>query len=160
MSGKAIGVFLVNSVVATAGSMLGGYLLGFLIALPFGFASSGFGNVADRALDSWFSRHFINLWFPLLPVLTAACLGFLSYRLSKSNSAWLIPAVILLWSVFPLLLRSPDTRKWMYDNYFSPRCGSTECLYQFFLADPFYTSLAYTIGFLAHKMASARTRVS
>jgi hypothetical protein len=154
MNTESILNFLRHSLLATLGSLFGGYLIGFLIALPFGFVSSGIGNIVDKTVDTWFFRHCVDSTFPLFPVLTALWLGLSIHRSSKSKSGpwvWILPAAILLWNVLPSMLRSPDARKLVYDDYFTRNCARTECLYQFFITNPFYTSAAYAIGCLAKR---------
>lgn len=141
--------FLAHLLVATLGAIIGGSVLAFLLALPFAFFSSGPGNIVDRAGDTLIARYSLNEPYFALPVLMAACLGFLSPRWSRSSVSkwvWLIPTIALAYNILPGLFRSPNARKWVWDNYFSAGCGSTECLYEFFITVPFYTSLSYTIG--------------
>jgi hypothetical protein len=162
MTAKSIVEFVVQSIIATVGSIIGGYLVGFLIALPFGFASSGLGNIVDKTVDTWFFRHWVDCTFPILPVATAACLGFLSYRSSKPNSpawVWLIPSEVLLWSVLPAVLHSADGRKWVYNNYFGSNCGSTECLYELLVTAPNSThqQLTRSAGWLRDTFTAQQT---
>ena len=146
--------FLVHSIIATIGSMLVSYLAGFVVALPIGFFSSGQGNVVDRTVDTWFWRYCIDSSYFVAQIVTAACLGFISYRFSQSRSAlwvWLLPTGVLALNVLPSMMHSRTGPNWVLDNYFGRNCGSTECLYELFITGPFYTSVAYTIGWLIKK---------
>lgn len=157
MNVKFFASFLAHSILATVGAMLGGILLSVLVSLPFAFFSSGMGNIFDRIGDTWFLRYGVDGPFPIVPVLVAACIGFASPRLSKTSApawVWIIPTVLLLVSVAPRVFESPSQAKWVLDNYFGRGCGSSECLYELFITAPFYTSLAYTMGWLVRRQTS------
>jgi ABC-type dipeptide/oligopeptide/nickel transport system permease component len=153
MTARTIVSFLLHSIAATVGSVLTGILLAFLLALPIGLFSSGMGNVVDRATDTSVFRYADNPYFAV-PVAIAACLGFLSHRFSKSRSgawSWVLPTAVLFLNIFPKMANSAQERKWIIDNFFSRGCGGTECLYELFITAPFYTSVAYTIGWLSRR---------
>jgi hypothetical protein len=165
MRGNWILSFFGHSLLATAGVLLGGSLLAFLIALPVGYLSSGVGNIVDRAVDTWIMRYLADEPFFIFQVLTAACVGFFTYRFSKSRApawVWLIPAAILVVNVVPRLLgSSPGSgSKWVFDNYFGHGCGGSECLYELFVTAPFYTSIAYAVGYWVRKRALRSQTVS
>jgi hypothetical protein len=134
--------------------MLVGSLADFLVALPIGLFSSGEGNVVDRAVNSWFARYCVDNPYFIAPIVMAACLGFISHRFSQSRSAlwvWLLPTGVLALNVLPSMVHPRTGPNWAFDNYFGRHCGGTECLYELFITGPFYTSVAYTIGWLIKK---------
>jgi hypothetical protein len=148
MKGKLVLSFLSQSLVATAGALVAGILLTFIVALPFGWLSSGMGNIVDRTVDTWIVRYLSEEPYFVFPVVTAACLGFLSYKFTKSRVAswvWVIPTAILLVNVVPRILGSSAVPKWVFDNYFGRGCGASECLYELVVTGPFYTSVAYAL---------------
>jgi hypothetical protein len=143
--------FLIQQLVSTAGAMLVGLLAGIVPAVVVAAATgktSG-GNWADHIVDNGVLRAAEEPYF-VFPILAAFGFGVLSHRYSLSRSAlwvWVFPAVILLWNVFTW--RNGGFRPYwpdVWNNYFGSDCGSSECAYEFFVTAPFYTSLAYTLG--------------
>jgi hypothetical protein len=161
MTGKHIFSFLVHSAAATAGSLFVGFVSGLLIALAISPFSAGTGNIVDRAVDSWFFRHCVDNPYFMTSILSAVCLGFMSHRFSKSQAAvwvWLLPTAVLMFNLLPSVLSSPSAAKNAWINYFSRDCGGTECLGELLVTAPFYTSLAFTFGWLTRNWLPAPER--
>jgi len=75
----------------------------------------------------------------------------------EATLVWVIPLALLIIGVFSWN-RYPGQADWwkdMWDNYFGRNCGGSECVYEFMVTEPFFTSLAYTLGAC---IAIARTR--
>src|SRR5207244_2215740 len=81
-------------------------------------------------------------------------------QLFLSTSApwvWLLPAMILAFNVATWkshIARSNFSDAWA--NYFTSDCGASECLYEILITAPFYTSVAYTVGWIAKAVARPR----
>jgi hypothetical protein len=151
---------LLGFVVHLAASTLGAAVIGFVTAIIPAVLiaavtknTSG-GNWVDhlaeqRILDAAGEPYF------LFPILSGFALGVLSCRYSRSSSAawvWILPTVVLLWNV--LTWQSGGFRPYwpdVWNNYFGSDCGSSECVYELFVTAPFYTSLAYTLGWLVRR---------
>jgi len=54
------------------------------------------------------------------------------------------------------MTNSAQGASWTVDNFFFARCGATECLYELFITAPFYTSAAYTLGWLCKNWMIAK----
>jgi hypothetical protein len=152
---RSFAVFIAHSAMATMGSLIGGVALGFLCSLFAALWSSGAGNIVDRAADSWFFRHLVDNPYFLVPVFVSFCVGFFVFRFSRHSSgawAWLLPFAILLLNIVPSLFRSSTHD--VVQSYFGRGCGSDECLDQLFFTAPFYTSVAYSLGWLSRRWAA------
>ncbi len=86
------------------------------------------GNWVDHISEQRILRSAGEPYF-IFPILAAFIVGLLS-RLTWKNGG-LRP----YW---------PD----VWDNFFGPNCGSSECLYENLVTTPFYASLAYTFGWM------------
>lgn len=154
-----VAVFFIQLILGTAGSLFLGSVLGFVLALPFGYFSSGEGNIVDRTDDTWFVQYLTDNPYFAVQIVTAICLGFLSYRFFRSQATvwvWVVPATILVLSVVSSLLRAQEGVRWVLNNYFGSACGSTECLYELFVTASFYTSLAYIVGWVVSRRIPSR----
>lgn len=147
----ALASFLVQLPASTVGAMILGYLAATIPAVLIAAVTkntSG-GNWGDHLVEQPVLRAAGEPYFAL-PVISAFFLGVLSHRYSRSSSAawvWVLPTVVLIWNLFTWKTGGfrpywPD----VWNNYFSSDCGSSECLYEIFVTAPFYTSLAYTLG--------------
>jgi ABC-type dipeptide/oligopeptide/nickel transport system permease component len=146
--------FLGQTVLATLVSIVLGIILSFLLALPFGYFGSGAGNAVDRAGNTWLMRYGINEPYFVVPVLMGACFGYMVSRRSKSWAGavvWIVPSAILLYNLISSLADPSTGITWFIENYFTAGCGSTECLYELFVTVPFYTSIAYSLGWMIHR---------
>jgi hypothetical protein len=151
--------FLIQQLVSTVGAMLVGLLAVIVPAVVIAATTrntSG-GNWADHIVDQGVLRAAEEPYF-VFPILAAFVFGVLSHRYSLSLSAlwvWVLPAAILLWNVFTW--RNGGYRPYwpdVWNNYFGSDCGSSECAYEFFVTAPFYTSLAYTLGWTTKRVLS------
>jgi hypothetical protein len=154
--GMALPSFLVQQLVSTAGAMVVGTLAGFIPAVLVSAVTkntSG-GNWVDHIADQPLLRVVGEPYFAF-PVIAGFLLGVLSHRFFRSSSAawvWVLPTIILVWNLFTW--RNGGYRAYwpdVWDNYFGSHCGSSECLYEVFVTAPFYTSLAYTLGWIARR---------
>ncbi len=59
--------------------------------------------------------------------------------------AWIPPAAILAYSTlsWQLTMSQYDST---WSTYFGSGCGGSECLYQLFVTESFYTAVAYSLG--------------
>ena len=146
--------FVIQLLVSTVGS--------FFIAVFISIVSAMLTAALSRNTSGGnFMDHVVNQpTFALLdppyytgPVFAGLALGFLSHRVYPSRVAawvWTIPTIVLVWNM--LTWRNGGYRPYWHDvwaNYFSSECSSSECLYQIFVTVPFYSSVAYTFGWLA-----------
>ena len=154
--------FLVQQLVSTVGAMIVGNIVVIIPAVLVAAVTkntSG-GNWADQLADQQILRaggepHFV------FPVLAAFVFGLVSHRYSRSLSAmwvWVLPLIIFVWNLFTW--KNGGFRPYwpdVWNNYFGSDCGSSECLYELFVTAPFYTSLAYTLGWLAKRALQKST---
>jgi len=155
--GRAFGAFIAHSLLATVGCFVGAFTIGFMVAGLIALWSSGPGNIVDRAVDSWFFRYCVDNPYFLLPIFFSFCLGSIVFRFSKHSSAawaWVLPGTILLLNILPSM--SDRSGQGIIQNYFGRDCGSNECLDQLLFTAPFYTSVAYSLGWLSRRWLSAR----
>lgn len=145
--------FVVQLLIATLGSIVTAIILVVIVAILIAAVtpnSSG-GNFADHLADG---RVFFLVDEPyyIAPVLIAFCLGFLARRFFRNRTGgwvWVVPAFFLLAGI--LSWQNGGYRPYwpdVWNNYFGSDCGSSECLYEFFVTAPFYTSVAYTFGWV------------
>jgi hypothetical protein len=86
-----------------------------------------------------------------LCLLSALIISIIVVRRKPGKEAafvWVLPLVLLMYSILTWN-RYPGQGDWwtdVWNNYFGKHCGSSECLYEFILTEPFVTSLVYTIG--------------
>jgi hypothetical protein len=125
----------------------------------------GPGNFVDHLVDQRVFRVLVDNPYFLGPIVAAFVLGLFSNRVWKTNAGfwvWLFPAVILVWNVFSW--KSYTSRSNLADagaNYFASDCGGSECLYEVLVTAPFYTSVAYSAGWIAMRvLGAARTAPS
>jgi hypothetical protein len=150
----ALPSFLVQQLASTAGAMLFGTITGAIppVLISAVTKNTSGGNWADHLADQPILRAVGEPYFAL-PVLTGFFLGVLSSRFFRSSSAawvWVLPTIILVWNL--LSWHNGGYRPYwpdVWNNYFGSNCGSSECLYELFITAPFYTSFAYTLGWIA-----------
>jgi len=150
--------FIAQLVIATVGAMLVGMLAAVITALPIAFLRHApNGSVVDRVLDQpLFKLGADNPYFAG-PVLTGFIFGWTSHRFFVSRTAawvWIVPALVLAWNLVTWKSYSPlphwaDVRA----NFFTSNCGDSDCLYELVVTGPFYTSVAYTVGWIARNLA-------
>jgi ABC-type nitrate/sulfonate/bicarbonate transport system permease component len=148
--------FLIQTIIATAGAMVTGTVLSFIVSAAFAIlaANASSGNFVDRVVDQSFFR-----WADrtnLVIILSALGFGVFARR-TRSRVAgfvWILPAVILVWNLLTWrgagALTAVPYWEAVWNNYFAD-CGSSECLYKLFVTVPFYTSAAYSLAWAAGK---------
>ena len=149
----ALPAFFLHLTASTAGAAVMGFVAAtFLAGLTAVVTknTSG-GNWADHLGDQPILKAAGEPYF-LFPVLSGFALGALSYRYSRSSSAawvWILPTIVLIWNVLTWKNggRAPYWPD-VWNNYFGSGCGSSECLYELFVTMPFYTALAYAMGWM------------
>ncbi len=110
----------------------------------------------DHLVDQRVFRGLVDNPYFLGPIVAAFVLGLFSNRVWKTNAGfwvWLFHAVILVWNVFSW--KSYTSRSNLADawaNYFGSDCGDPECLYDVLVTAPFYTSVAYSVGWIAMRL--------
>jgi hypothetical protein len=148
--------FIAQLAIATLGAHLLAILISFFIATLtalIGKNESG-GNFADHLLDQ---RVFMLSSHPyfVLPIIVSLCLGMLCHRFFPSRSGawiWLLPTIVLIGGV--LSWKPGNLPYWgtVWNNYFGSHCGGSECLYELFITSPFYTSIAYSVGWSIQRL--------
>jgi hypothetical protein len=149
----ALPSFLVQLPASTVGAIVVGILAGVVPAVLVAAITkntSG-GNWVDHIAEQPILRAAGEPYFAF-PVITSFVFGALSRRYSRSSSAawvWVLPAIILVWNLFTWETGGvgpywPD----VWNNYFGSDCGGSECVYELFVTAPFYTSLAYSLGWV------------
>ena len=150
---KAIPSFVIQEIISTAGVVLLGIIVSaILAALTASFTknTSG-GNFVDQMVDQpIFER--VGQPYYLMLLLAGFTLGALGRRFSRTREAawvWVLPFCILLWNIFTWKTGGYGAYwQGVWDNYFGSDCGGSECLYEFLVTVPFYTSLTYSLGWL------------
>ncbi len=145
--------FIVQLGIATVGAILAGIVLvqGSAVLLAAFTANDSGGNFGDHVVQQ---RIFLLLDEPyfIAPILAGLTLGLFGRRVFCSDVSkwvWVVPAALLLVGV--ATWRNGGFRPYWQDvwnNYFGSKCGSSECLYEWLLTAPFYTSVAYTLGWI------------
>jgi hypothetical protein len=114
------------------------------------------GNFADHVAEQPIYV-LLNEPYFIAPIAAGFLLGLFGHRLFRSSLAvwvWVVPMVILIWSV--ATWRNEGFRPYwtdVWNNYFGSQCGSSECAYEWLVTAPFYTSVAYTLGWLGKNFA-------
>ncbi len=155
-AGSSLIVFLTNLCAATFGAMLVGILAMGIPAALIAILTRGAspGNFVDHVIDQPFFK-----WADKSNVLylgAGLVLGFFSRRFSRSRWTawvWVIPFIVLCSNLLTWKgagpLNTPVYWKDVWDNYFGSDCGSSECMYEFLVTIPFYTSVLYSVGWVA-----------
>jgi hypothetical protein len=159
----ALPSFVAQQVVATAGAMVMAVLA---MVIPAALMTSvghhtspgSFGdNMIDQPFFRWADKS--NALFPI----SGLVLGFFSRRILRSRWGvwvWVLPLIVLAWNLLTWEGAGPPTTKvyWahVWANYFSSACAGSECLYELFVTVPFYTSAAYSLGWLAASLRQNR----
>jgi hypothetical protein len=160
----SISEFLIQLVLSTAGAIAAGVVCGLIpsIIVAAIVKNTSGGNFVDHVVDQRLFQLLCDNPYFLGPILAAFALGILGNRVWKTRSAlwvWLLPTIILILKV--LTWKSHTSRSNLADawaNYFGSDCGGSECLNEVFVTAPFYTSVAYTLGWIArHFFGPART---
>ncbi len=157
----ALPSFVVQLVLSTVGAVLLGIVLVLVPALVIAAVTKPPGSsLIDRMVDQSLFRVGVDNPYFAGPILAGFILGVLSHRWFRSSSApwvWLLPAMILAFNVATWkshIARSNFSDAWA--NYFTSDCGASECLYEILITAPFYTSVAYTVGWIAKAVARPR----
>ena len=154
----AVVAYLLQLVIATAGAMFVGTLVTLIVAATLAALTknASAGNFIDHVIDQPFFRWADKSAFVM--VLCGFGLGSAARRFFAHRSAalvWIPPAIVLLLNLFTWTGYGPPTttRYWMeaWSNYFAD-CGSSECLYWFLVTLPFYTSVAYSLGWFSGRL--------
>jgi hypothetical protein len=153
---RTIFSFVLQEVVSTIGAVLTGVAVMLVVALISAVVTPNTSNgdfidhVVDQPFFTWADRS--NLVY----VIAGFVLGGVSFRFFRTKSAawvWVLPSVVLVWNIFTwknggYLPYWPD----VWNNYFSSGAG----LYQLLVTVPFYTSVAYSLGWLAVRLSRRR----
>jgi hypothetical protein len=145
---------VVQQIMSTPGAMLMGVLIVLPLALPGArpTKNTSGGNFIDHMIEQRISI-LLDQPYYAAPVLCALVLGVLSRRFSRScwaGCVWILPLAILVWNLLTWEGAGPPTTAVYWSdvraNYFGADCGSSECLYELLVTMPFYTAVAYTLG--------------
>jgi hypothetical protein len=156
--------FLINQIIST----LGAIVVGVLGVLVVAFISAAFtkntsgGNFIDHVAEQH-AFIFVDQPYHAAPVLCGFTLGALSRRFPRSRGAawvWIAPLIVLMWNLMTWEGAGPPTSSahWagVWANYFGAGCAGSECVYELFVTLPFYTSVAYTLGWLARGLLTRK----
>jgi hypothetical protein len=119
------------------------------------------GNFIDHVIDQPFFHWADKSGWVM--ILSGLGLGWAARRFFASRSAafvWVPPTVVLLWNLVMWTGYGPPTttQYWMeLWSHYSADCGSSECLYWLFVTLPFYTSVAYSLGWLSGRLLRFNT---
>jgi hypothetical protein len=145
MADATIPSFILQLLISTLGAMLTGVAVVVFLALIVRIASGGYSVDAVQ-------RHIFVLAdepYFIAPILAGFFLGRLGGRFFRSAATvllWIVPAAVLLVS----MASEPGMDVW--HNYFGSRCGASECAGELFFTAPFYTSVAYTAGWVSKNL--------
>jgi len=145
MANATIPSFILQLLISTMGAMLTGVAVVVFLALIVRIASGGY------SVDAVQRRIFVLLDEPyfIAPILAGFFLGRLGGRFFRSASTvllWIVPAAVLLLG----MASGHEMNVW--DNYFGSRCGGSECASEWLFTAPFYTSVAYTAGWISKNL--------
>jgi hypothetical protein len=152
--GSELKRFVIHTIFATLGAQLFAILLvgAFSLVTASVTRNTSGGNFIDHMADQP-SAHLLDQPYFVGPVIVGLVMGFLLHIWFQSRLGawvWTFPALILIWNLFTWE-PGPSRAYWpdVWESYFSGQCGSSECLYEQFVTCPFYTSVAYALGWLA-----------
>lgn len=135
--------FVTHLVIATIGAMFCGWILPLLIVLRMRGHLNG--TVVEKVAALFDGPYFV------FPILCGFVLGWISHRFLKSNTAawtWVPMALVLMWNLLTWQSYGPDDA---VANFFTSQCGGSECLYELSVTAPFYTSVAYSCGWILQR---------
>lgn len=162
ISSSTVSSFVIQQIISTAGAMLLGAIVTLILAALTAAFTKGnsSGNFVDQLAHQYISRGMDQPYY-VAPVLVGFALGTLSrhfFRKAGTQWLWVLPLCILLWSIYTWRTGGYGTY-WqsVWDNYFGSDCEGSECAYEFFVTVPFYTSLAYSVGWLGRSLLTSRT---
>jgi len=159
-TGKIVG-FVAQFAIATIGAMLLGVLVVLLPTLLFAsLTRSPNETVRERVVTEPLLRWGADNPYFGGPILVAFILGWISRRYFKSRVAawvWVPMTLALLWNITTWRSYSPlshwgDVRA----NFFTSDCGDSDCLYEMLVTGPFYTSVAYSLGWIGKTFTRRR----
>jgi hypothetical protein len=152
--------FSIDQAMSTVGAIAIGVLIVLLVALlsaAFTKNASG-GNFIDHVTEQR-ATMLLSQPYYIAPVLCGLVLGALSGRFFRTRWAgwvWFFPLIVLLWNLLTWKgAGAPTTALYWKDvwmNYFGEDCGGSECMYEVFVTMPFYTSVAYSVGWAAVRL--------
>ena len=153
----AIPSFVVQLIGSTVGAILIGMVavvIPAIVTAAVGRNTSG-GNLADRIGEQPIFT-LLNEPYFVAPVAAGFVLGMFSYRVFRSRSAawvWAVPMAVLIYNV--TTWRAGGFGPYWQDvwnNYFGSQCESSGCFYEWLVTAPFYTSVAYTLGWISRNL--------
>jgi hypothetical protein len=146
--------YFAQLLIATAGAVISGLVIGvalFAIADWIrGPNPSGYSLLAFAGEPYFF-----------IPIALALALGFSQQKRFQTSAGyflWIVPALILLSSF--LSWQSYSSRgRWedAWATFFSGHCSGSECFYEWTVTAPFYTSVVYTLGWIAARKSENRS---
>ena len=148
---SAIAAFAIQLLISTIGAIFTGLIIVLIPAILLAAITknrSG-GNFADHVVAQPLFI-LLNEPFFIAPIVAGFMLGLFGRRFFRSASAawvWTVPMVILICSA--ATWRTGGFHPYWSDvrnNFFGSKCGSSECAYEWLITAPFYTSVAYSLG--------------
>jgi hypothetical protein len=158
---KLIGNYVLQLLISTFGANVIGFISVLIPALVIAaFTHSTHGNIVDRMVTGAIFRFGADNPFFLGPIFAGLILGILPRFLDRSAGlVWPIPALILIVTAFTWNSTYTPRSHWadVWSNLFGSDCGSSECMYELLVTAPFYTSIAYSLGWYLSRTLLRRT---
>ena len=142
--------YLAQTLIAGAGAIIGGLAIAAIPAVGIPFLAGTLRQQTGFPLLKVADEPYF-----LLPIALALVFGFWQQKRFESSAAYflsVVPGLVLL-STF-LAWQSYTARgRWenAWANLFTSDCSESGCLYQYVVTAPFYTTLAYTSGWIVAK---------
>jgi hypothetical protein len=151
--GAAVLIFVLQQVVSTVGALLLGSVAALILATLIAFFT--------RTPVDLFKIGADNPYFAC-PILMAFILGWVARRSEIRGAAWMwvLPTFALVWNVVTWKSYSPLPR-WedVRENFFTSNCGDSACIYELLITAPFYTSVAYSLGWVVRNLGRMKVKL-
>ena len=154
--GTAVLSFVLQQAVSTVGALLLGIVAVLILAtLVAFFTRTPHGSLVDKVVEEPIFKIGADNPYFAGPILMAFILGWVAHRSASRGAAWMwvLPTLALAWNVMTWKSYSPLPR-WddVRANFFTSNCGDSDCLYELLITAPFYTSVAYSLGWVVRNL--------
>ena len=161
--GTAVLSFVLQQVVATVGAFLLGVVAVLILATLIAFFTrTPHGNLVDKVVAEPLFKIGADGPYYAGPILMAFILGWVARRSESRGAAWMwvLPTLALVWNVMTWKSYSPLPR-WddVRANFFTSHCGDSDCLYELLITAPFYTSVAYSLGWVVRNLGRMKVKL-
>jgi hypothetical protein len=163
--GASLARYFAQVAIATVGAMVLGYSTStILVHLILAVASHRLDSIARTDVVT---EHFVQLFgdnpYFIGPILAGFLLGVVGRRYFIGREGfwvWVIPTLALALGMITTRPYGPYSRwEYIWDNFFTSRCGETECIAELVSTAPFYTSIAYSLGAIITQLTARRESV-